>query len=678
VPRRAGLHPTAHSPRRGGPGLKTGPYRSFWGGGLRESGRRTRTTWRGRATALIIAAVLSLASCSHADQSHAPSSIILITIDTLRADHVNDRLTPALAALSREAIVFDNAVTSAPLTVPAHASLLTAAYPPRHQVHDNHVYALGADVPTFPARLKERGYATAAFVGAIVLDHRYGLNRGFDVYDDRIPGPERSAAETVALAERWIAAAARPFFIWIHLFEPHAPYRTGSYEGDVGAADTALDALFGFLRGRGLWDEAVVSVTSDHGEALGDHGEQTHGFFVYDATMRIPWILKAPGVGARHFRPLVRIVDELPTVVELAHAGVQGRGSDGARAMDGVDLTPFVSKNKSPALEAYGETFLPRDQFGWSELRSIQTERSKFIQAPQPEFYDLTVDPGERANTLAARAGDASVLERALTAIARTAAPASPRAAVAPDPLLAEKLMSLGYIGFSPSLESKGAGLADPKAKLEVYNLIMSALELSEAGNVTAALDKLQHAEQLDRGVAQIAFLQGNMFGRVGRFAEAVRALERTLALNPQFVGARFKLALALLRIGEADRAASALERVVQDQPDDFRAWHNLAAVAYSRGDVDRAEQLERKALAINREYAEAWNTLGAIYIVRRQPAAAVDALNVATRLAPRNAQAFHNLSLALRAVDLPEPARSAAAMACSIDQQYCRSSGRR
>ncbi len=616
-------------------------------------------------------AALWSSGCNRGSQPAAPSSIILVTIDTLRADHVNDRLTPALAALSREAIVFDNAFTSAPLTLPAHASLLTGAYPPHHGVHDNHVYALGTDVETFPARLKERGYATAAFVSAIVLDHRYGVNRGFETYDDEIDGPERAAAETLARAERWIESVPRPFFTWIHLFEPHAPYRSGSYAGDVTAADTALGSFFAFLRDRHLWDAAIISVTSDHGEGLGDHREQTHGFFLYDATMRIPWIVKAPGASAGHFRPLVRIVDELPTLADLARAGLQSPGFPG-RTMDGVDLKPYIAKNTSPSVEAYGETFLPRDQFGWSELRSVRTETMKFIDAPDPELYDLTADPGERTNTVQVRTGDRAALERTLHAIVSAERPMSARAAPANDPLLSEKLMSLGYIGSSPSLAAPGIRLADPKTRIEAYNLIMSAVELSEANRVIDALGKLQQAERLDPDVAQIAFLKGNMFGRLGRYQEAARALERTLALNPQFAGARFKLALALLRLGQADQAALALEGVVRDHPDDYRAWHNLAAIAYSRGDLDRAEQLEQKALAINREYGEAWNTLGAIYIVRRQPAAALDALNAATRLAPRNAQAFHNLALALRALDQPEPARRAATTACSLDRQYC------
>ena len=252
-----------------------------------------------------LSALLLLAACRGQRSRAAPRSIVLVTIDTLRADHVSPRLTPALDALAKEAVVFDQAVTVAPLTLPAHASLLTGAYPPRHGVRDNQVFALPSEIPTYPSALKEKGYATAAFVSAIVLDHRFGLNRGFDVYDDEIQGPERPAAETLARAERWIDAAARSFFVWVHLFEPHAPYRTGSYEGEVKEVDAALGTFFRHLRDRGLWDDLALSVTSDHGESLGEHREQTHGFFLYEATLRIPWILKVPGLQTRHVPHLV-------------------------------------------------------------------------------------------------------------------------------------------------------------------------------------------------------------------------------------------------------------------------------------------------------------------------------------------------------------------------------------
>jgi arylsulfatase A-like enzyme/Tfp pilus assembly protein PilF len=613
-----------------------------------------------------------LASCGGQPAQSSNASIVVLTIDTLRADRVKADPMPALTALTRESVVFAQAFTVAPLTLPAHASLLTAAYPTRHGVHDNHVSSLGDDTPTYAQRLKQRGYATAAFVSSVVLEHRYGLNHGFDVYDDEIQGPERSGEDTVARATKWIENARRPFFVWIHLFEPHAPYRSGTYDGDVRAADNAADRLFRFLRAKDLWNRIVLSVTADHGESLGDHAEQTHGFFVYDATMRIPWIVKAPGLVPGTYAPLVRIVDQLPTIVELAGAAEPGAQST-SKNEDGVSLARLLANGSSPQLEAYGETFLPRDQFGWSELRMLRTATSKYIDAPKPEFYDVTTDSGETTSLMPVRATEAGRMKRRLDAVVRASATGD---AVAPrlraDPQIAEQLMSLGYVGGAPVSNDRGGALADPKDKLQVYNLTMAALELSEQGNVAAALTKLSEAEQLDANVAQIAFLKGTLFGRQGQFDKAAAALERTLTLNPEFLPARFKLALAELRLGQHDRARATLEHVVAEQPDDFRAWHNLAAIAYSQQDLDRAEALEKKALAIDKDYAEAWNTLGAIYIVRKQTPAAVDALMTATRLSPTNGQAFRNLSLALAAAGEPDRARAAAVTACSLGPQYC------
>jgi choline-sulfatase len=568
-------------------------------------------------------------------------------------------------------VVFDQAITVAPLTLPAHASLLTAAYPPRHGVRDNQVFALPAEIATFPAALKERGYATGAFVSAVVLDRHFGLNRGFDVYDDEIAGPERSASETLARAERWIDGSGRPFFIWIHLFEPHAPYKSGSYEGEVKVVDAALGTFFAHLRDRGLWDNLIVSATSDHGESLGEHREQTHGFFLYDATLRIPWILKAPGLQPRRLPHLVRIVDEMPTIAELA--GGAGRVLSDSANVDGVSLASVAAGAASQSLDAYSETYLPRDQFGWSALASVRNERLKYIEAPRSEFYDLTSDPAEAVNLITTRQDDANRLRRVLAATGRqsgrTTRPQS-------DPMLTEKLLSLGYIGYSPAAAGSNASLADPKDKIEVYNFTMQALELSENGDLAGALRSVEQAERLDPHVAQVQFLKGSLLGQAGRFDQAVAALERTLALNPGYTGARFKLALALLRLGRADRAAEALNEAVREQPNDFRAWHNLAAIAYSRGDLDEAERLEHKSLAISPDYAEAWNALGAIAIVRKRPADAIEALTKATQLAPQNAQAFQNLALAFQAAGQVQQARAAADRACAIDRRFCSSSG--
>jgi len=575
-------------------------------------------------------------------------------------------LMPTLDALGREAVVFDQAITVAPLTLPAHASLFTGLYPPRHRVRDNQVFTLPGDVPTYPSLLKQRGYATAAFVSAVVLDRRYGLNSGFDVYDDEIEGPERAAAETLTRAERWLDRAPRPFFLWTHIFEPHAPYRTGSYRSEVAAADAALAPFFARLRDVHVWDDLVLSVTADHGESLGEHREQTHGFFLYEAALRIPWILKAPGLSPRRVAQLVRIVDVMPTIVDLA---VSDTGQ--TPAADGVSLVSRLEARGWLDLgEAYSETFLPLDQFGWSALASIRTERLKYIDAPQPELYDLIADPTESTNIATTQPAEAGRFKRVLGATAR--APVPPSLRPGSDPALAEKLMSLGYVGYSPAAaDTGGAGLADPKTKIDVYNLTMTALERSEAGNLPAALDDVEKAERIDANVAQVEFLKGTLLGQLGRYEEAAAALERTLALNPRYTAARFKLALALLRLGRTDRAAGALHEVVRQQPDDFRAWHNLAAIAYSRGDLDDADALERKALSLSPDYAEGWNTLGAIALVRKRTDVALEALTKATELAPRNAQALKNLSLAVRAAGQPDRARALADRACALDKRF-------
>lgn len=573
-------------------------------------------------------------------------------------------MMPALDRLARESIVFDQAISVGPLTLPAHASLLTGLYPPRHGVRDNHLYTLAEDIAVLPQQFKAAGYATGAFVSAIVLHRRYGLARGFDVYDDDTGPLERPAEETLRRAAAWIDSASAPCFVWIHLFEPHAPYRAGSYAAEVAAVDTALGTFLDRLRARPTWQNMIVSVTADHGESLGEHGEQTHGFFVYDATLRIPWVLRAPDRPAGRFAHQVRIVDVLPTVASLAGVPSSVTG------IDGVNLAPFLAAGKLPALEAYAETFLPRHQFGWAELRSLRSERLKYIAAPRPEAYDLSADPFERTNIAPERADIVGSLSRQLAAIER-AAVMRPRQ-VSSDPVLAEQFMSLGYIGYSPPVGEPTAPLPDPKDKVKIYRLTMDALEASEGGRTADALAHLAAARRQDPQVAQVHFLEGSILGGVGRFADAARALERAVMLSPRHVTARFKLALAYLRLGREGDAARVLESVLRDEPANFRALHNLAAIAYQRGELDRAAALERKAISLQPDYAEAWNTLGAIHLLRKQPSEAVAALERATRSGPANAQAFRNLALARRALGDVAGADAAARRACELDRRLC------
>lgn len=661
-------------------------------------------------TAMIAAALLLLASACGGAKSPtsevAKKPIVLITIDTLRADHVNAKVTPALDRLARESIAFDQGVSVGPLTLPGHASLLTGLFPPAHGLRDNHLYSLPKETATYTAWLKSQGYRTGAFVSSIVLDGRYGLNAGFDTYDDEMldGAPERSARETLRRAAQWLtsqaattgqsevsgtrappAGAGAPFFLWIHLFEPHAPYRTGTYASEVTAVDRELDGFFTQLREHGLWNDTILSVTSDHGESLGEHGEATHGYYVYDSTIRIPWILRAPGLTARRVPAQVRLVDVMPTMIALAEIGA-GAAPPIAGA-HGENLVPYLAKGGFPSLEAYAETFLPRNQFNWSELKAIRGGAAsggpdaggyKFIDAPDPELYALAQDPAEAKNVIAnaAEAPRVASMKKIITGLEQhSKAVAAAAQRQSSDIVEAEKFLSLGYIGQSSpaAAAAPGAQLPDPKKKLAIYQLVMSSIDLNESGRADEALGALKRAAAMDPSVTQVHYLQGLILGGQQRYKEAAAALERTIALNPRHVLARFKLALAWLRLNRTADAEKALQTVLEDEPRNVRAFHNLAAIAYARGDLRRAESLERQALAIEPDYFDAWNTLGAIYVVEKRAAEALDALNKATALRPSSGQAQYNLALALQASGALSAAQAAADKACSLEQRYCR-----
>jgi Tfp pilus assembly protein PilF len=459
----------------------------------------------------------------------------------------------------------------------------------------------------------------------------------------------------------------------VHLFEPHAPYTSGSYAADVSDADRHVGQLLDAVRTRGAWDRTVVSVTSDHGEALGDHGEATHGFFLYDSTLRIPWLLRAPGLAPTRYPHQVRIVDILPTTMAVAGARNADPGGTvvAVTAVDAVDVSDHVAHQSDPRLEGYAETLLPKHQFNWSGLRALRTAQFKYIEAPRPELYDLEKDAGERTNDVASGSSRITAGKMVLAAIDRRGRQATRGPSA--DTALSDAFLSLGYIGYAPPTNGGDADLADPKDRLGVYLLVMRAIEESERGDRTRALATLADAAKQDPGVAQTHFLAATILGQEGRYREAAVALERTLAINPKYTAARYKLALSRLRLGDYAGAERELDAVLRQDPNDVRAIHNLAAVAYSRGDLARAETLERRAVQLDASYVAAWNTLGAIHIVRREAGPALEALKKATTLDPKNGQAFDNLAMAYKLAGDNSRAASASLQACSLDKRFCR-----
>ena len=559
------------------------------------------------------------------------ASVLLVTIDTLRADHVGaygakTGATPHLDGLAARGTVFEEALASVPLTLPSHASILSGREPPHHGVHLNGRAIFPADAPTLATVLKGRGYATAAFVAAYVLDRRFGLARGFDLYDDHVERrgagasvleSERSCAVVATAAEEWIGRQAGPFFAWVHFYEPHAPYDPPSpyrdqqsgrpYDGEIAAADACLGRVVAAAEARAA-GRLVVAATSDHGEALGEHGELTHGFFVYQSTLRVPLVLAGAGVPASRRTAPARAVDVMPTL--LARVAVPAPAG-----LDGADLL-----GPTRGAEAYAETQYP-ETMGWAGLRALRVGALKYIDAPRPELYDLGADPGETRNLAGARGADVERLKRGLDALRATE-----RAAVstADDPEIAEKLRALGYVAAG-AVTATGPRL-DPKDALATWRLFEDAIWADARGEHAAA-------------------------------AEALRPLVRREPDNPAL---RQALAAALRGAGRPAEAAQVMGSLETIAPSDPMAWHERAIALDAAGQLEEAMRSERRAIALDPSLPEPHNHLGSLLARRGQHAEALAEFTRATALDPNNAGAWTNRANALRATGQPREAAEA------------------
>ena len=420
--------------------------------------------------------------------SHVVRNVLIVTLDTTRADvlsaYATDQVeTPALDRLSREGTVFEQATSTVPLTLPAHCSLFTGLLPPHHGVRDNVDPPLGDAYTTLAEVLRGNGARTAAFVGSAVVDARRGLAQGFDLYSDgqrgnRNPRLRRPANVVVDEATAWLARQQTPFFAWVHLYDAHAPYalpepyRTmyedAPYLGAIAFMDSQLQRLLKLLDDHQLTEHTIVIVAADHGESLGDHGEAGHGIFVYQSTLRVPLIVRVPRLSPKRVSELVRIVDVMPTVLDVL--GVHQRPTDGT-SLVGLMTGQIAHLD----LDAYSESLYPR-RFGWAELRTIRAGRFKFVSAPRPELYDLEKDPAETRNLYDERVDLGAVMSAALDRVALPSR-ADVTVASAPDSELVERLAALGYVSPTPALHnnsSKGT-LEDPKDCIGIYNRIVQS-----------------------------------------------------------------------------------------------------------------------------------------------------------------------------------------------------------
>ena len=564
----------------------------------------TRPAWLTLAVLLGAAAAAPLPAVP----PKARPSILLITIDTLRPDALGwvagRNSTPAIDRLAREGLRFRSAVSPVPLTGPAHASLLTGLLPRRHGVRDNG-QMLGATIPTLAEQLRRHGYATAAFVSGYPLQRFLGLDRGFDVYDDALPHGsegwlERKAGETTTAALEWLRSARRPFFAWVHYYDPHDPYDPprvfwkpgprGAYDGEVSYVDDALGRLREGLGALADGGDLLLVLTADHGEGLGDHREKTHGFFVYDSTVAVPLVFRWPGrISPAEKDVPVRLIDVAPTLVDLT-------GAPRLDGPDGVSLVPLLEGQPQQAAAALIETRLPWIYFGWSPLKAVRDGRFKLVDAPRPELYDLQKDPGESSSLDARTHPEARRLRQEMERIERRPPAAASRPA---DPEILERLRALGYVGAGGALSAPPEGLPDPKDRIADRDRLTEAEQLLRGGSVEAALrifDDVLSREPENRAAT---LRSGVALLKLGRIDPAIERLERSVRLDPARAEARFALGDALMRTGRFRQAATQWAEMARLQPSRFEAWANLGTALLNDGRRPEAADALRRALAI-------------------------------------------------------------------------------
>ncbi|HOW85008.1 MAG TPA: sulfatase-like hydrolase/transferase [Candidatus Aminicenantes bacterium] len=629
-------------------------------------------------------------------------NVVLVTLDTVRADALGcygrrDVETPVLDAWAAAGVRFDRCYAQTPLTLASHATLLTGTQPLFHRVRDNGAFVVPAKMSTLAELFKEKGYSTGAFVGAYVLDSRWGLGQGFDVYHDKfdlkkyrrvsLETVRRPADEVLDAALPWLEGRQDgPFFAWIHLYDPHAPYlppppydaryADRPYLGAIAFVDAQLGRLRRFLETAGLIDRTFIVVAGDHGEMLGEHGETTHGFFLYQAALRVPLIVVTPFA---RFRGRVAaepagLVDVLPTVCRMAGLRVPDE-------VQGRSLTPaFSGRGGKPPL-VYSETFYPRFHFGWSELESVQDGRWKLILAPEPELYDLAADPREETNL----AGRETSVFRGLKARAeafmdRAGRNAYEMDAAKVDAATRERLAALGYVGsFTDPAKLAGKALADPKEKISVYNALAEARETARDGRPDEAAGAIRRIVADDPQIPDAHFTLGSLLVEQGKLEEAIAAFKRVLEIKPDEGFAALNVVTCYERLGrkdeaerfaldylgrgieephlyawlgamklgrkEYDQAAPYFERAIELDAEPAGSLEGLGAIAMAGGDLARAEGYLRRAAALEPDRPNLRYRIGWIAEKQGRTDEAEAEYRAELRISPQHFQALYNLA---------------------------------
>ncbi len=661
---------------------------------------------------------LSAAMLACATGYAQPSTpVILISVDTLRADHLGcyqavRKITPNIDSIAREGTLFSQVSSLVPLTLPSHVALFTSTYPFANGVEDNGVpFVAGTTLATV---LKNAGYRTAAFVGSFVLDRRFGLSRDFDVYDSPfdlhnktvadVGDFKRPGAQVAAAAIRWIDQNANsPFFLFLHLYDLHTPYdlppdprlrrSEPGYEAELAYVDRVLGDFLAFLEHRSLLNKSLIVFTSDHGEGLNEHGESTHGYFVYESTLHVPLIFHWPAGSKRVLQDRIAepasLLDVTPTILDAL-------GLSRSREMKGQSL--ITRKNVE---EIYSESHYARNHFGCAALRTLRLGRYKYIDAPNPELYDLSSDPRESQNLYTAQQAMAGDLRKRMRPLLAGASAAKVRP---PTPDSVNALRSLGYLsGSTPS--SRVESHINPKDRIGDFESYGHALALASAGRLPESSRLLQKLGEKLPDVADIRISLGLNQQRLGHYAEAAQEFRRAVDRAPRNAQAHFDLGLCYFRLRQPDEATkelqaalalepwytraeelmadiylqkkdyaqarARLQHLLSVDPANYTAHYNLGVLFTMAQDWGDAQQQLLSALHTDPGSAEAHNTLGSIYLQRGQLEQARRELEEAIRLQPEFAWAHYNLALVSKKQEKKDEAIKELQAALKADPQF-------
>jgi arylsulfatase A-like enzyme/Tfp pilus assembly protein PilF len=653
-------------------------------------------------------------------------SIILISVDTLRADHLScygyrRHSTPHIDAMTAGGTLFSAVSAQVPLTLPSHVSLLTSTYSFANGIEDN-----GEQLPphavTLAAVLKARGYETAAFVGGFVLDSRFGLNQGFDVYNavfaqhqekfSDVGDIKRLGEDVVRSAIEWLRTHShRPFFVFLHLYDLHTPYNLpaadrarlgGGYDGELQYVDEQIGRFREFLLQQGIYPKVLVALTSDHGEGLGEHGETSHGFFIYQSTLWVPLIIHWP-TGTVNFPPRV---DTPASLIDVAPTMLQFLGMQPPPQFQGRSLLELLGPKAGKAGRAvYSESLYGHHHFGTSALWSLRQDRYKYIEAPRREFYDLIADPEETKNLYSENRSLALASREQLLALrARFHQGDVPEGRLL-DPEAIARLSSLGYVAVSSNHSRPLESGADPKDRIEPFEEFGRAILLGSTGKISESNSLLERLLGKYPDLADVRINLGLSDQRLGRQAEAVgefqqvlktdplnapghfdlaltyfelrrledatRELQAALAIMPYYTRAEELLGTIRLQQGEYRQARLNFEHILTVDPDDFTAHYNLGVLATLEERWEDGEIHLRAALRVDPQNADAHNSLGSLFMRRGDLAHAREEFDAAIRLRPRFAWAHYNLGLVFQKESKDEEAAAEFNRALSADPQF-------